>query len=295
VSNIDGGMIMAYVYGLYKKNFVYITNKIDEGLFYIGITNDTKLRFNSHKVKKSNPIKKSYIEKYDFEIKILYTYKTREEALEKESFLIKWFGKICDGTGILTNILTESSDIGYYNLNKNFAEPHKTNMSKNALNRNEEYWEKQRDDRLSFPIEEIKEILQEWKNSFPIDKKEILKKYNIKANTFNWWIRKYRPDLRNLIKENQTKHCNIIKHLNCSQTKYAKEIGVCTSTISKWYCDFIRDKKQIKSKIMVKDLNYKKQKYKEWMESNLSKRSFCKKNNINYGSFKAWKKYYEEY
>jgi predicted GIY-YIG superfamily endonuclease len=35
-----------YVYGLYKENFEYKTNKLDEELFYIGITKDLKTRTN---------------------------------------------------------------------------------------------------------------------------------------------------------------------------------------------------------------------------------------------------------
>ena len=86
-----------------------------------------------------------------------------------------------------------------------------------------------------------------------------------------------------------------MKNLGLNQTQYAMIIGVDQRTVSSWECAYIRDKKPISSKISVKDLDYKKQKYEEWTTSGLSKREFCKLNNINYNSFKAWKNYYENY
>jgi predicted GIY-YIG superfamily endonuclease len=285
-----------YVYGLYKeKNFKYITNKVDDGLFYIGITKDIKRRINSHKNRANNPIKKAYINKYGALIKVLYECDSYEEALRKESFLIRWFGKIEDKTGILTNILTESEDIKFSNIGKKFTTHHRKNMSNSCLNRNQKYWNIQRDERLTFSLKQIHKILNEWENSFPIEKKNICKKYDIKNNLFNWWIRKYRPDLRNLTANNKIKHIKKMKELGLTQTDYAKLIGVDSRTISLWKCSYIRDKKPIQKSVRVKDLEYKKQKYGEWKDSGLSKREFCKHNNIKYSSFKSWKNYYENY
>ena len=284
-----------YIYGLYKEKFEYKTNKLDEGLFYIGITKDLKTRMIGHKNKRNNPIKKSYINKYGFTVKVLYECESYEEALEKETFLIRWFGKIQDDTGILTNVLTESLDIGKCNLGKKFSSEHKSKISEACLNRDDKYWKNQRDDRLSLPLNEIHKILQEWQDSFPIEKKNICKKYNIKNNLFNWWIRKYRPDLRTLTHENKKKHIKKMLSLNLTQADYAVMLGMSPSAISKWYITYIRDNKKIQAKTLIKDLEYKKQKYKEWTESGLSKREFCKNNNINYASFKAWKAYYEQY
>lgn len=283
-----------YIYGLYKEKFEYKTNKLDEGLFYIGITKDIKRRCIAHKNRKYNPLKKAYINKYGFIIKILYECNSYEEALERESFLIRWFGRILDNSGILTNILEEQKDICRYNLGKKFSSSHRQKMSESCLNRSKEFWDNQRDEKLSLPLDEIHRILQEWEDSFPIDKK-ICEKYGIKQNVFNWWIRKYRPDLRNLIENNRVKHIEKMQKLGITQIEYAAIIGVDQRTISLWKCVYIRDKKPILSKISVKDLDYKKQKYAEWIESGLSKREFCKLNNINYSSFKAWKSYYEKY
>lgn len=285
-----------YIYGLYKEKFEYKNvNKLDEGLFYIGITKNLHTRMNSHRTCSSNPIKKSYINKYGFIVKILFECDSYEEAMEKETFLIRWFGKIAENTGILTNILTESNDISLYNIGQTFSSDHRKNMSESCLNRSEKYWNKQRDERLTLPLEEIHKILQEWQDSFPIEKTNICKKYNIKNNLFNWWIRKYRPDLRNLTYENRIKHIEKMNSLNLNQKEYAELIGVDQRTVSLWKCSYIRDKKPIKSRVKIRDLEYKKQKYKEWTDSGLSKREFCKNNNINYSSFKAWKAYYEEY
>jgi predicted GIY-YIG superfamily endonuclease/predicted transcriptional regulator len=284
-----------YIYGLYKENFEYKTNRLDEGLFYIGITKNLHTRMNNHRTCSSNPIKKSYINKYGFVVKILYECDSYEKALEKESFLIRWFGKIQDNTGILTNILTESNDIGLYNVGQKLSSNHRKNISRSCLDRNEQYWNNQRNERLSLPLEEIHKILQEWEDSFPIEKENICKKYNIKNNVFNWWIRKYRSDLRNLTYENRVKHIEKMNNLGLNQKEYAELIGVDQRTVSLWKCSYIRDKKPIKPKVNIKDLEYKKQKYQEWIDSGLSKREFCKNNNINYNSFKAWKNYYENY
>jgi predicted GIY-YIG superfamily endonuclease len=283
-----------YIYGLYKENFEYKTNKLDEGLFYIGITKELKTRISGHKSKKNNPIKKAYIKKYGLILKVLCECHSYEDALEKESFLIRWFGKIQDNTGILTNILTESGDICSYNKGQKFSSDHRKNMSESCSNRTEEYWNKQRNERLALPLDEIHKILQEWQDSFPIHKK-ICEKYSIKKNVFNWWIRKYRPELRNLIHENKVKHIEKMNILGLSQREYSELIGVDQRTVSMWKCSYIRDKKAIKSTVRVEDLEFKKQKYKEWMNSGLSKRDFCGQNDINYNSFKVWKKYYEEY
>lgn len=284
-----------YVYGLYKEKFDYKTNKLDEGLFYIGITKDLKTRINGHRSKNNNPIKKSYINKYGLIVKVLYECESYEEALEREAFLIKWFGKIQDNTGILTNILTESNDIGLYNKGQKLSSKHKSKISEACLNKDDKYWKNQRDERLSLPLSEIYKILQEWQDSFPIEKKNICKKYNIKNNVFNWWIRKYRPDLRTLTHQNKKKHIQKMLALNLTQADYALMLNMAPSAISKWHRRYIRDNENIQPKKLIKDLEYKKQKYQEWTESGLSKREFCKNNSINYSSFKAWKTYYEQY
>jgi predicted GIY-YIG superfamily endonuclease len=283
-----------YIYGLYKANFDYTTNSIDSGLFYIGITKDIKTRISSHKSADANPLKKAYMNKYGFFVRVLYECSSYEEALERESFLIRWFGKISDDTGILTNILIESTDICTYNLGQKFSSDHKAKMSNACSTRGDSYWQEQREKRLSLPLDEIHKILKEWEESFPVNK-NICKKYGIKQNVFNWWIRKYRPDLRNLTFENRKKHIEKMNSLGLSQIDYSKLIGVDHRTVSLWYCKYVRDNIEIKPKKSVKDLEYKKQKYEEWMSSGLSKRDFCSNNNINYSSFKAWKKYYEEY
>lgn len=284
-----------YIYGLYKEKFKYRTNKLEEGLFYIGITKNLHTRMNNHRTCPANPIKKSYINRYGFIVKILFECESYDEALARETFLIRWFGKIQDDTGILTNVLTESSDIGKCNLGKSFSSNHKQKISQFCLNRSEKYWNQQRDERLSLPLEEIHKILQEWEDSFPIEKKSICEKYNLKNNVFNWWIRKYRPDLRNLIEHNKIKHIEKMNNLGLNQKEYAELIGMDSRTVSLWKCSYIRDQKPIKPRVRVENLEYKKQKYQEWIDSGLSKREFCKNNNINYASFKAWKAYYEQY
>jgi predicted GIY-YIG superfamily endonuclease len=289
------GSMKVYVYGLYKKNFEYTTNKIDDGLFYIGISKNLKKRKNGHNSRINNPIKKAYINKYDYNLMVLYEYNSYEDALEMESFLIRWFGKISDNTGFLTNILTEPLDIKYCSKGSKRSTENRSEMSKVFSERPSDFWEKQRDERLTIPIEDINKILQEYEDSFPINKSDICSKYNISKKLLCEYISRYRPDLKNIEKQNKKKHIEKMLDSGLTQNEYAETIGVDHRTISLWKCKYIRDNKEIKSEIRVKDLDYKKQKYSEWMQSGLSKRQFCEENNINYASFKAWKKYYEEY
>jgi predicted GIY-YIG superfamily endonuclease len=101
------------------KNYVYllIKNQIHgenkswfDRLFYVGITNDIQNRISSHileaskRNKNSNIIKSSIINKYGFFPIVLWTTDSREEACEREMFLINWFGRISNKSGQLANI-----------------------------------------------------------------------------------------------------------------------------------------------------------------------------------------------
>ena len=74
---------MHYIYGLYKKNIKYNSNKIDEHLFYVGISSSDKnlyFREKNHRKEESNPYKLNIIAKYDFVLKILWQTETKKEA-----------------------------------------------------------------------------------------------------------------------------------------------------------------------------------------------------------------------
>lgn len=90
-----------YVYGLFKTNI----NPTFKDLFYIGITNDVSNRMMEHYYEKKNNYKNNCIKKYGINLRLLSIVASREEALEKEIFLIAYFGRVIDKTGQLANIL----------------------------------------------------------------------------------------------------------------------------------------------------------------------------------------------
>lgn len=221
-----------YVYGLYKSN--------SDDLYYIGITKDLYTRLNGHKTKATaNPLKHNYIKKYGCDMKVFWEDLPLEEAEERELFLINWYGTINDGTGQLTNILTEKNPIKTWNKGKKFSKETRYNMSEAAKERNksQSYIDNQRQSHLDRPLEEIMDILSEWEcsdNGLPITKKKILKKYNIKNSRFNWWIQRYRPDLKYFTIENKIQHYKLFKQSTLSQKKYADKNGFSQQALSTW-------------------------------------------------------------
>ncbi len=228
------------IYGLYKEQESY--SGFFDGLYYVGITSDLKRRSVEHRraIAKKNPIRANHVKKYGCDVRILWTCDSQEEALSREEFLISWFGTIKEKTGCLTNILTRYNPICTYNKGRKFSKSHRSKMSNAAKNRSKEYLEKQRQSHLAkhgFDIEQIYDIIKEWELScggLPVTKSHILDKYNIKNPRFSWWIRRYRPDLRNFIEENKAKHVQLWKSSGLSQAKYGQSIGVNQRTISAW-------------------------------------------------------------
>lgn len=190
-----------YIYGLYKKNIKYKKNSIDEHLFYIGITNNNNLyyREKNHRREPYNPHKLNIINKYDFILKIIWESETREEAEDRESFLIRWFGKIQDG-GILVNVLDSANDTKYARLS--FSEEKRKKISKalKKINENKETRIKNRDRNLTVPYEKIMLLIEEWEKN-PFETQEnFSKRNNISRSKFKDWLRLYRPDCIGLTK-----------------------------------------------------------------------------------------------
>jgi predicted GIY-YIG superfamily endonuclease len=224
-----------YVYGFFKEN--------TKELYYVGITKNIRVRMNGHRSKSSvNPIKQNYMKKYGCRVEILWENLTVEEAQDREMFLIGWFGTINEGTGILTNILTETTGICSLAKGSKRSKETKRKMSKSAIerNKNPEYITKQRESQLSnggFTIDEIHSIISEWEhsdNGMPITKNKILEKYKIKKSRFNGWVDKYRPELNSFTTDNKKKHVKLWMESNLSQREYGESIGVDQRTISLW-------------------------------------------------------------
>lgn len=102
-----------------KRYFVYgLIDPRDQSLFYVGVTCRLGRRMKEHKSSKylSAKVKMERINTLlenglDFTYRIFADDLTLEGASELETFLILKFGKIVDGTGILTNV-KEGSYVG---------------------------------------------------------------------------------------------------------------------------------------------------------------------------------------
>lgn len=213
-----------YVYGLYKKNFNKKQN-LESGLFYIGITCDLYRRNLNHKNieyehnKSKNILKKRIIQKYDFNIFVFWKVLSLEDALEREQFLIRWFGSLYDNSGILTNIRYTGSKF-YKGVSKFTPEQQKMHVEewiksgKSASeysrmlgmdNKTITNWAKKYYHKKELPIKSpspkidkniIDSLLNEYdKVCLNTSKTAFAKANNIDRHRFNEWVCRYRPDI----------------------------------------------------------------------------------------------------
>jgi hypothetical protein len=287
-----------YVYGLYKKNVEYLTNRIDEHLFYVGITSvSIENRAKDHKRDRvANKIKLNIINKYDFEIKSLYVCDTRIEAEEREEFLIRWFGKIMDD-GILANVLDSVSDQIYrYKTEETSIKISKSNKQR-FLNHEERI--KIRDKNLTIPYDQVIEYIEEWAKD-PFQKQsEFAKTIGVSRSKFKDWIRLYKPEYVGLVHNAKMDALKFaIKHFNSVKEIVefiSNKVGISISKANSFYkrnknkCIF--DKNSLKGS--VKTLEYKIFHVYKWIISNLSKNKYSKQNNIDRTALSDWIKKYQ--
>lgn len=208
---------MYYVYGLYKKNIKYNSNSLSENLFYIGITSEGKnfyFRVKNHKRERTNPYKLNIIAKYDFVIKVLWATKTKEEAEERESFLINWFGRRINKTGILVNILSDSKDVGY--ARKSITENTRQKISKalKKINKDKNKIIENRDRNLTVPYDRVIYLIEEWAKNPLETQQDFSSRNGIKRSKFKDWLRLYRPEYLGLTKKKQLEIFNKVYNKN---------------------------------------------------------------------------------
>jgi hypothetical protein len=208
---------MYYIYALYKANIIYKTNTIDEHLFYIGITSSDKnfyFRMKNHKRDKSNPYKLNTIAKYNFIVKILWNTESKQEAEEREEFLIRWFGKRIDKTGILTNILSSSKD--YSRIPRITTEETKNKISQalKKINQNNNILIANRDRNLTVSYDRVIEFVEEWAKN-PLETQQSFADRNgLNRSKFKDWLRLYKPEYIGLTKKKQKEIFNNINKIN---------------------------------------------------------------------------------
>jgi hypothetical protein len=217
---------MYYIYALYKANIIYKTNTIDEHLFYIGITSSDKnfyFRMKNHKRDKSNPYKLNTIAKYDFIVKILWNTESKQEAEEREEFLIRWFGKRIDKTGILTNILSSSKDYSRIQRTTNKETKNKISQALKKINQNNNILIANRDRNLTVPYDRVIEFLEEWAKN-PLETQQSFADRNgLNRSKFKDWLRLYKPEYIGLTKKKQKEIFNNINKINKKAVQIIKE------------------------------------------------------------------------
>jgi len=214
---------MYYIYGLYKKNIRYEQRSLSEHLFYIGIaSNKINLyhREKNHRKEKSNPHKLNIIAKYDFELKVLWEANTKEESIEREEFLIRWFGRKKDG-GILTNILLSNYDLSLCHRPKSKATKNKISKALKKINEKEEIRLANRDRNLTKPYDEIIDLIEKWSMNPLESQQSFANRHNVSRSKFKDWIRLYKPEYIGLTKK---RHLEIFHSISDKTKKRKKEI-----------------------------------------------------------------------
>lgn len=210
-----------YVYGLYKKNIEYKTSCIDEHLFYIGITSDKNLYFREKNHRTDSNIHKiNIINKYDFILRILWVVDSRQEAEEREEFLIRWFGKEANG-GILTNCLDSALDTNLAIKSRTPETKKKLSIALKKANQNKNIRIANRDRNLTVPYEEILELIEEWAKNPLESQQSFANKNGIPRSKFKDWLRLYKPEYIGLTKK---RHKEIYESIENKDQKKPKDI-----------------------------------------------------------------------
>ena len=214
---------MYYVYGLYKKNTKYKTNSIDENLFYIGISSSDKnlyFRMKNHKTDKCNLNKLNIIAKYDFIVRVFWNTETKQEAENREEFLINWFGRKVNKTGILTNVLSGAKDYAFIGNKQTTATRKKISKALKKINQDQNKIIANRDRNLTIPYDQVIQLIEKWAENPLETQQDFASKHNISRSKFKDWIRLYKPEYIGLTKKIQKKLFNQIMQTN----KTAKNI-----------------------------------------------------------------------
>lgn len=189
-----------YIYGLYTKNTA------EPRLFYIGITsgnNNLYYREKNHRREDHNPHKLAIIKKYDFDLRVLWEVDSRQEAEDREEFLIRWLDNLC-------NICSSANDLSHARL-----KPRKP-KSQWKKHSNEDR-KANRDRNLTMPYEKVISLIEEWAQNPFETQQSFANRKNISRSKFKDWLRLYKPEyvglqkkkLEEVIKQVQQEQKNI--------------------------------------------------------------------------------------
>ena len=243
---------MHHVYGLYKKNTKYKTNSIDENLFYIGISSSDKnfyFRMKNHKTDKCNLNKLNIIAKYDFIVRVFWNTETKQEAENREEFLINWFGRKVNKTGILTNVLSGAKDYAFIGKKQTVATRKKISKALKKINQDQNKIIANRDRNLTIPYDQVIQPIEKWAENPLETQQDFASKHNISRSKFKDWIRLYKPEYIGLTKRIQKKLFDQIIQTNKTAKNIIQEYMDLTkydfSKAKGVYYRLINDKNQI--------------------------------------------------
>lgn len=256
-----------HVYLLIKANDKSLS--WDNRIFYVGITNNLTSRMSSHKNPRhaDNPYKSNIINKHGFFPLVLWTVESPEEAMEREIFLIRWFGRKCDG-GQLTNI----AEGGYEK--KNTIVSQETRL-------------KIRDNSLSKPYEEVLIIIQDFLTS-GLTESQYYKKHKIGSQVFTGWLRRYLPNYISSSSKVDEKISKISEQyaLGKSISEISSSLNISFETVRKYLnknCN--RRNHRIIPIYSEDDVNSHIEKFKS---SGLSVRKYCKESGVSKRTMLRW-------
>lgn len=136
-------------------------------------------------------------------LKILWQTETKKEAEQREQFLIEWFGRKLNNSGILTNILNDSQD--YSNIHKKRTNSTKKKISKalKKINQDTNKTKENRDRNLTIPYDKLLSLIEEWAKNPLETQQSFATRNNINRSKFKDWLRLYKPEYIGLTKRKQ--------------------------------------------------------------------------------------------
>lgn len=185
-----------------KRSYVYRHIKPNGETFYIGIGTRKDRAYSK---KGRNSYWKNIVSKYGYEVQILTTNLTRQEACDLEILLIDYYGRKDLGTGCLVN-MTNGGDSGNFGIihtdewRKNNSNAKKGNTYKRGKKASLETKDKMSKSRIGNKSARRNLILDTETGIFYYNTQEASDVYNILYNTLSRYLNGKRKNKTNLIK-----------------------------------------------------------------------------------------------
>ena len=163
---------------------------------------------------------------------------TKQEAENREEFLINWFGRKVNKTGILTNVLSGAKDYAFIGKKQTVATRKKISKALKKINQDQNKIIANRDRNLTIPYDKVIQLIEKWAENPLETQQDFASKHNISRSKFKDWIRLYKPEYIGLTKKIQKKLFDQIiqtnkpvkdliqEYMNLTNYNFAKAKGV---------------------------------------------------------------------